>query len=168
MADIKGIELASDIYGLEDETARDNSETNTSAIGTLANLQTTVKTDLVSAINEVVPEVQSRPIIKITTRKSTPSNISDLTAEDLQAAGVASLVGSYLVTVHRNTSGSISYFIGWISADTVSVDDCDFSKLAGRGESLQLFNDGLRYSGGDSATITTWVFEPIGDYYTDN
>lgn len=54
MADIKGIELASDIYGLEDETARDNSETNTSAIGTLANLETTAKTNLVAAINELV------------------------------------------------------------------------------------------------------------------
>lgn len=54
MADIKGIELASDIYGLEDETARDNSEINTSAIGTLANLETTAKTNLVAAINELV------------------------------------------------------------------------------------------------------------------
>lgn len=53
MAGIKGIELASDIYGLEDETARDNAETNTSAIGTLANLNTTAKTNLVAAINEV-------------------------------------------------------------------------------------------------------------------
>lgn len=53
MADIKGIELASDIYGLEDETARDNTETNTSAIGTLVNLQTTAKANLVAAINEV-------------------------------------------------------------------------------------------------------------------
>ena len=53
MADIKGIELASDIYGLEDETARDNAETNTSAIGVLANLATTAKTNLVAAINEI-------------------------------------------------------------------------------------------------------------------
>lgn len=54
MADIKGIELASDIYGLEDETARDNAETNTSAIGTLANLNTMAKNNIVAAINEVV------------------------------------------------------------------------------------------------------------------
>lgn len=38
MADIRGIELASDIYGLEDETARDNTETNTSAIATIQNV----------------------------------------------------------------------------------------------------------------------------------
>lgn len=56
MADIKRIELASDIYGLEDETARDSTETNASAIGTLASLATTVKTNLVAAINEVVDE----------------------------------------------------------------------------------------------------------------
>ena len=59
MADIKGIELASDIYGLEDETARGNTETNTSAIGNLANLETTAKTDLVSAVNEVKTEADS-------------------------------------------------------------------------------------------------------------
>ena len=53
MADINGIELASDIYGLEDETARDNTEANTSAIGTLANLNTTAKNNIVAAINEV-------------------------------------------------------------------------------------------------------------------
>lgn len=53
MADIKGIELASDIYGLEDEKARDNVETNASAIGNIANLNTTAKTNLVAAINEV-------------------------------------------------------------------------------------------------------------------
>lgn len=53
MADIKGIELASDIYGLEDETARTDTEANTSAIGNLANLETTAKANLVAAINEV-------------------------------------------------------------------------------------------------------------------
>lgn len=53
MADIKGIELASDIYGLEDEKARDDVETNTSAIGNLANLSTTAKNNLVAAINEI-------------------------------------------------------------------------------------------------------------------
>lgn len=53
MADIKGIELAGDIYGLEDEKTRDDTETNTSAIGTLANLHTTAKNNLVAAINEV-------------------------------------------------------------------------------------------------------------------
>lgn len=50
---IKGIELASEIYGLEDETARGDTETNASAIGTLANLETTAKDNLVAAINEV-------------------------------------------------------------------------------------------------------------------
>ena len=89
MADIRGIELASEIYGLEDTSARNTataasqtatqagqtatqasqtatqasqtatqaSQTATQAdskIGTLANLQTTVKTDLVSAINETL------------------------------------------------------------------------------------------------------------------
>lgn len=53
MANIKGIELASNIYDLEDETARGDIETNTSKIGNLVNLETTVKTNLVAAINEV-------------------------------------------------------------------------------------------------------------------
>ena len=81
MADIRGIELASEIYGLEDTSARNTataasqtatqagqtatqasqtatqaSQTATQAdskIGTLANLNTTAKTNLVAAINEV-------------------------------------------------------------------------------------------------------------------
>ena len=53
MATIKGIEVSSQTYDLEDETGRDAISDNTTAIGTLANLDTTAKTDLVSAINEV-------------------------------------------------------------------------------------------------------------------
>lgn len=52
MADIKGIELASEIYGLEDEEARASADTNASAIGDLADLETTAKDNLVAAINE--------------------------------------------------------------------------------------------------------------------
>lgn len=68
MADIKGIELASDIYGLEDETAREDTETNASAIGNLANLETTAKTDIVSAINEVKNQAPTseNPITTVT------------------------------------------------------------------------------------------------------
>ena len=203
MADIKGIELASEIYGLEDETARDTattasqtattanqtattaSETATEAnqkattagqtateanekIGNLANLKTSVKTNLVSAINEIVSDVPSRPIVKITTRKSSSFNTSELTAADLQAAGVDSLLGSYLVTVYRNTSDSQSYFIGWINASTTDIDACDFLKLAGAGDSLRLISGALQYSGGDSSAITTWIFNPIGDDNIDN
>ena len=51
MADIKGIELASEIYGLEDEEARASADTNASAIGDLADLETTAKDNLVAAIN---------------------------------------------------------------------------------------------------------------------
>ena len=53
MATIKGIEVSSQTYDLEDETGRSASSDNATAIGTLANLDTTAKTDLVSAINEV-------------------------------------------------------------------------------------------------------------------
>lgn len=52
MANVKGIELASNIYGLEDEEARASAGTNASAIGNLANLETTAKDNLVAAINE--------------------------------------------------------------------------------------------------------------------
>lgn len=78
MADIKGIKLASDIYGLEDETARGNTETNTSAIGTLANLETTAKTNLVAAINEVNSAVSGTHTRKTV---SFASGISTVTGE---------------------------------------------------------------------------------------
>ena len=47
-------ETSSTAYrGDRGKTAYDDSQTNKAAIGTLANLETTVKTDLVSAINEI-------------------------------------------------------------------------------------------------------------------
>ena len=168
MADIKGIELASDIYGLEDETARDNTETNTSAIGTLANLKTTVKTDLVAAINEVADKVPSRPTIKVTTRKSSSSNTSELSMADVISAGYTEFQGSYLVTVHRNTTQSITYFIGWLDSQSYGFNDASFTKLAGEGNTLTMSGHNLVYSGGDPADETTWIFTPIGDSYVDN
>ena len=80
MANIRGIELASEIYDLEDTSARNTataasqtatqagqtatqaSQTATQAdekIGDLTDLETTTKTDLVSSINEVKAEADS-------------------------------------------------------------------------------------------------------------
>ena len=92
MADIKGIELASEIYDLEDTSARNTatqagqtatqaSQTATQAdekIGDLSNLATTVKTDVVSAINEVLSEsggaTTSNTIIRVARRTVTLSS----------------------------------------------------------------------------------------------
>lgn len=59
MADIKGIELASDIYGLEDEESRSGVQGNASAIGDLDDLETTEKTSIVGAINENVANISN-------------------------------------------------------------------------------------------------------------
>ena len=140
-----------------------------SEIGDLADLETTAKEDVVSAINEVVSKVQSRPIVTIVTTKSENSDTSELMCSDLASAGVNSLYGSYLVTVHRNTSSSLTYFIGWIDMDSRELFDCSFHKLAGQGTSVNPLStwNGIRYTGGDEADKTTWVFQPIGDAYTD-
>lgn len=53
MANIFGIEVSGDTYDLEDSQARQDTQTNENNIGILANLATTVKTNLVNAINEV-------------------------------------------------------------------------------------------------------------------
>lgn len=58
MADIKGIELASDIYGLEDETARNDTETNASAIENLTNRVTNTET-AIEDIQAVIPSSAS-------------------------------------------------------------------------------------------------------------
>ena len=188
MANIKGIELASEIYDLEDETARNTStqasqtattasETATQAsqtatqadskIGNLANLITSVKTDLVSAINEIVPKVPSRQVVKVTTRKSSSSNTSELNMDDIIAAGYEVIRGSYLVTVYRNTSLSQSYFIGWVEGGSDDIYNAEFTKIGGRGDTLVESNYQLVYSGGDSSDTTTWIFNPIGDDNVD-
>lgn len=150
------------------DTITDDLQTVDGSIGDLADLDTKVKTDIVSAINEVAGKVQSRPIATITTTKSSESSTSELTPEDLADAGVAELIGSYLVTVYRDTSNSQSYFIGWIDMNTSDIVDATFTKLAGSGNSLIYNGSALVYSGGDSAKETTWVFQPIGDSHTDN
>ena len=108
MADIKGIELASEIYGLEDETARGGTETNASAIGTLANLLTTVKTNIVAAINEIFESVATIISLipstasstnKLVTADTVAPAITDTKIENLQQTirveGDVSISGSY-------------------------------------------------------------------------
>lgn len=139
-----------------------------SKIGDLADLETTVKTDVVSAINEIVTKVQSRPVVTVKTRTSSNSE-TRLTPSDVTDAGFSLPIGSYLVTVYRGTSSSLTYFIGWIwSTDT--FDDSYLTKLAGEGTSLLVSGSDLVYNGGDSgANIeVTWIFQPIGDAYCDN
>lgn len=57
MAAIKGFEVSGTIYENEDETARTNAQSNTSKIGDLADLETTEKTSVVGALNEVLETV---------------------------------------------------------------------------------------------------------------
>ena len=138
------------------------------SVGNLANLKTTVKINLVSAINEIVSKVQSRPIITVKTYVSDDSK-STLTPSDVVNAGFSLPVGSYLVTVYRDTSSSLTYFIGWVwCSDT--FDDSTFYKVAGEGTSLITVGNNLIYEGGDSGTNieTTWIFQPIGDSHADN
>lgn len=109
MADIKGIELASDIYGLEDETARNKTETNTSAIGTLADLLTTVKTNIVAAINEIFESVAT--IISLI--PSTASLTNKLVTADTVAPAITDTKIENLqqtIRVESDVSISSSYF----------------------------------------------------------
>lgn len=53
MATIKKIEVGGTNYDIEDEVARKTATENTENIGNLSNLETTAKTNLVAAINEV-------------------------------------------------------------------------------------------------------------------
>lgn len=53
MANIHGIEVSGETYDLEDTNARNGVSSNAVNIGDLSDLETTAKTDLVSAVNEV-------------------------------------------------------------------------------------------------------------------
>lgn len=167
-ADVSALQTTVNNISDNVDTIADDLQTAEDNIGDLADLETTTKTNLVGAVNEIVSKVQSRPIVTITTTKSSASSTSELTPADLAAAGVTELQGSYLVTVYRNTSSSQAYFIGWITANTSGIDDCLFTRLAGASSTLAVQGDNLVYSGGDSATETTWIFEPIADSHTDN
>ena len=111
---------------------------------------------------------QARPTITVETYTSSASE-SKLTYSDVINAGFALPIGSYLVTVYRNTSSSLTYFIGWVDG-TDTFDDSHFSKVAGEGTSLIASGGDLVYNGGDTgANIrVTWIFQPIGDSHCDN
>ena len=55
----KGIEVGGIIYDNEDETARNGVNTNTTSIGTLTDLETEEKTNLVGSINELLRSMKS-------------------------------------------------------------------------------------------------------------
>lgn len=140
MADIKGIELASDIYGLEDETARDNVETNTSAIGTLANLETTAKTNLVEAINEVNEKVDTLLVDRYSTSE-VKTNKLWIDGKPIYRKVVSGIIPSAIDAT------------GWASVDIVIPNfnkvislkfaDCEYKSINGMAEYVS--DDGFQF-----------------------
>lgn len=62
----KGIEVSGIIYDNEDETARSGVSANSTSIGTLSNLETEEKTNLVDSINEVLSSIKDFSLAKFT------------------------------------------------------------------------------------------------------
>ena len=62
----KGIEVSGTIYDNEDETARNGVSTNATSIGTLANLETEEKTNLVGSLNEVLGSIKDYSVKRFT------------------------------------------------------------------------------------------------------
>ena len=176
MANVNKIEYAGGLYDVEDTTARTAANAASAAadaleavIGDIDVPLATTAQNLIGAVNEIVPKVQSREIVTIVTEKAESSDTSELYPADLASAGNKALLGSYIVTVHRNTSSSMTWFIGWIEFDSNDFYDCSFHKLDGQGYSLSPLPNynGIRYTGGDESEVTTWIFQPIGDSFTD-
>lgn len=62
----KGIEVSGIIYDNEDETARSGVSANSTSIGTLSNLETDEKTNIVGALNEVLESIKDYSVKKFT------------------------------------------------------------------------------------------------------
>lgn len=157
MADIKGIELASDVYGLEDEKARDNVETNTSAIGNLDDLETTAKTDLVSAINEVATKDPSTGLTCGYYQSQIPAN----DAINLANTKMRTLIGKSLLslavgqgvllqgfTKRTNATEYLPFSIflrraesGFSSSEAIADTDISINLFSSSG-TMYLLNDG--------------------------
>lgn len=84
MAEIKGIEVLGEIYNIEDETARTNAETNATSIGTLADLETEEKTNLVEAINELAGASGATPAILVS--ESPTSTTKQLVLSEIKSS----------------------------------------------------------------------------------
>lgn len=71
MAEIKGIEVSGEVYNISDETARNATETNATSIGTLTDLETEEKSNLVEAINEIAGASGGTPAILVSESPTT-------------------------------------------------------------------------------------------------
>lgn len=94
-ADTNASNIASNTSAIETNTT--NIGTNTTNIGTLANLNTTNKTNLVSAINEIV-------------NKFNLSTITTYTKDDMTASGCT--INSGTITIAKNSDSSICKIYG--------------------------------------------------------
>ena len=111
MADIKGIEVSAETYGLEDETSRSGVSSNATSIGTLADLTTTEKTNLVGAINEVKSSAD--------TNKTSIGTLADLTTtEKTNLVGAINEVKSLI-----QPSGSVGLSLANILNQTIYSGD---------------------------------------------
>lgn len=150
MADIRGIELASDIYGLQDTSARTDTEKNTSAIGTLANLNTTAKTNLVSAINEVNGKAENNE----ESIETLQQNLSDLDSQ--VQLGICRYVAVSSISDIRGLQENRVYLLR-LSADIDVVDDGGTSTTITAGS----FSIPFLKTGGDERLVFYNTY-PIG------
>lgn len=89
----KGIEVSGIIYDNEDETARNGVSANSTSIGTLSNLETEKKTNLVDSINEVLSSIKDFSLAKFTPDSITAdtSHAVDFYYDTTKFTGVANL-----------------------------------------------------------------------------
>ena len=134
-----------------------NIGTNTTNIGTMANLDTTTKSSLVGAINEVV-------------EKFNLSTITDYTTSDMTITGATLRTGSK-ITIAKNSDGSICKIYGrllltstgsgsvnvTIANTGISVDDSfTVSPCGDAGGSSTDDSTGITFNTDGSITLVVW------------
>lgn len=139
--DITGIEVSGEVYELNDETARTNAQTatqtaedasetaesadatataNATAIGTLANLETTEKANLVGAINEVNAKGSGVKMLDITSFFDTPTSSYGTFANfKVTVNNLKQVAISFTFTPNSNVALSASSVLDYLGSITL-------------------------------------------------
>lgn len=164
MATVKGIEVSGTTYDIEDETSRNGVTANEEAIGDLSDLETTVKTDLVSAINElanggseipkvIAPSFYNNTNHDLTFNEDEPALLTTATIQtQLQAFGGDLVNGrTYLIeAIYANGSAwktsafTYSETNGWTAANSIT----------GSSDIMSATSTGISFEKSGSTTIT--------------
>lgn len=167
MATIKKIEVDGTNYDIEDEVARNTAESAeaaatqaTSAIGDLNDLETTIKTDVVSAINEVKEEVSNKDnkfFFKIFVSEEDSYLITNDMLSEKLGVDFPNLPDGTVLLVRYYNSQSLTVGSAFNDGNSFIKTNSTWEYIEGYNSECDLGSTGLWLENGSSSNSRTYV-----------